>query len=130
MEDSSVLVVDWRFVSAVSAVFFVSLGALARVIVFFIKRELGGHEKRIHRLGNDFQSNLSEVRLRAAEDRKKFEAQIADLNKKHDALSKETRRLIKGIVESHVHRDDWLRTFTAIDAKMDNFTRIIMERQK
>lgn len=111
--------IDWKAVAVIFAILSAWTGMLVKIIAWLLKRNLTGYDEQLKTLKQSVE----------AEARKRSEGE-ARAAKKYEKLDGDFRRFLADLPKQYVQREDWIRTWTAVDAKMDSIWRALMELNK
>ena len=112
----SFLGVDWKALGVIITILFAWTGLLVKIIAWLLKRNLSAYDDQLETLRDS-------VKEEATKRRKADEAQA----RKYEKLDQDFRHHLADLPKNYVQREDWLRTWTAVDAKMDSIWQSIRE---
>ncbi|MBL4869776.1 MAG: hypothetical protein JKX72_02355 [Robiginitomaculum sp.] len=108
--------VDWKAFSILAGLLFAWTMLLVRIIAWLLTRHLGSYDDKIKSLEEEIEK---EAGWRRRDNTK--------LTNKYDKLDGDFRLFLANLPKQYVQREDWLRTWTAVDAKMDSIWQSIRE---
>ncbi len=111
--------IDWKALGVIVTILFAWTGMLVKIIAYLLKRNLSGYDEQLKTLTKALED----------EGRKRSEGE-ARASKRYEKLDGDFRRFLADLPKQYVQREDWIRTWTAVDAKMDSIWRALMELNK
>lgn len=111
--------IDWKALGVIASILFSWTGLLVGIIAHLLKRNLSAYDDQLKSLKKSVED----------ETRKRRDAE-ARAEKKYERLDGDFRRFLADLPKQYVQREDWIRTWTAVDAKMDSIWRALMELNK
>ena len=115
----SFLGADWKALGVIVTILFAWTGMLVKIIAYLLKRNLSGYDEQLKTLTKALED----------EGRKRSEGE-SRASKRYEKLDGDFRRFLADLPKQYVQREDWIRTWTAVDAKMDSIWRALMELNK
>lgn len=112
----SFLGVDWKALGVIITILFAWTGLLVKIIAWLLKRNLSAYDVQLKKLEESIDKE--------AEKRRKADEACAA---KYEKLDQDFRHHLADLPKQYVQREDWLRTWTAVDAKMDSIWQSIRE---
>lgn len=111
--------IDWKALSFIVAILTGWTMLLVKIIAWLLKRALGTYDDQMAKLEKDI----------ANEAKKRSEADKNSL-RKYEKLDQDFRHFLADLPKQYVQREDWIRTWTAVDAKLDSVWRELMGLNK
>lgn len=107
--------VDWKAVGVIFGILSAWTGLLVKIIAWLLKRNLSAYDDQIKTLKESI----------SAEAKKRSDGETR-ATRKYEKLDGDFRRFLADLPKQYVQREDWIRTWTAVDAKMDSIWQQLM----